>query len=83
MKEGRFVEVNVKEARNKISALLDRTQKGEEVLILRRGKKVARLVPAENSKKRLPDLNDFRASITIKGGALSRTVIEGRNEERY
>ncbi len=77
------MEVNVKEARNKISALLDRTQKGEEVLILRRGKKVARLVPVENSKKRLPDLSDFRASIAIKGRGLGQTVIEGRNEERY
>jgi prevent-host-death family protein len=33
------MEINVKEARNKISALLDITQKGGEVLISRRGKK--------------------------------------------
>ena len=36
-------EVNVKEARKRISELLDKAQQGEEVLILRRGKKVARL----------------------------------------
>ncbi len=77
------MEINVKEARNKISALLDITQKGGEVLISRRGKKVARLVPAADAEKRLPDLSVFRASIAVKGGPLSRTVIDGRNAERY
>ena len=77
------MEVNVKEARNKISALLDITQKGGEVLISRRGKKVARLVPAADVEKRLPDLSAFRASISVKGAPLSRTVIDGRNAERY
>jgi len=76
-------EVTVKEARNKISALLDKTEKGEDVLILRRGKKVARLVPVGDGEKRLPDLSDFRESINIKGDALSQSVIDGRNAERY
>ncbi len=77
------MEVSVKEARSKISSLLDRTQKGEEVVILRRGKKVARLVPIGNTDKRFPDLNTFRKSISLKGKPLSRTVIQQRNEERY
>jgi prevent-host-death family protein len=77
------MEVSVKEARNKISTLLDRTQKGEEILILRRGKKVARLVPVGNSEKGLPDLSDFRASIMVIGGSLSQVVIDSRNMERY
>ncbi|MDY6823460.1 MAG: type II toxin-antitoxin system prevent-host-death family antitoxin [Thermodesulfobacteriota bacterium] len=77
------MEVNVKEARRRISALLDQAQKGKEVFILRRGKKVARLVPAENSKKGLPDLSDFRSAIAVKGDGLSRTVIAGREAERY
>ncbi|MCF8053433.1 MAG: type II toxin-antitoxin system prevent-host-death family antitoxin [Desulfobacterales bacterium] len=77
------MEVSVKEARLKISALLDRTQKGEEILILRRGKKVARLVPVAGSERRLPDLAAFRESISIKGDSLSQTVIDGRNQERY
>lgn len=77
------MEVNVKEARNSIGKLLDRTQRGEEIMISRRGKKVARLVPVGGSAKRLPDLRDFRASITIRGAALSQTVIDVRNSERY
>lgn len=76
-------EVTVKQVRNKISALLDKTEKGEDVLILRRGKKVARLVPVGVWGKRLPDLSAFRESITVKGNDLSRTVIDARNAERY
>jgi prevent-host-death family protein len=77
------MEINVKEARSKISTLLDRTQKGEEITILRRGKKIAKLVPVDNAKKRLPDLSTFRSSISIKGEPLSQAIIKGRNEERY
>ena len=77
------MEVNVKEARSKISALLDRTEKGEEIMIVRRGKKVARLVPVENSPKCLPDLSEFRRSIAIKGKSLGKTVLEERDQERY
>jgi prevent-host-death family protein len=77
------MEVSVKEARNSIGTLLDRMQKGEEILISRRGKKVARLVPIVISEKRLPDLCDFRASISIRGDSLSQTVIDSRKMERY
>ena len=77
------MEVTVKEARDSIGKLLDRTQKGEEIVISRRGRKVARLAPVDVPEKRLPDLGDFRASIAVRGAALSQTVIDARNTERY
>jgi prevent-host-death family protein len=77
------MEVNVKEARTKISSLLDRTERGEEVVIIRRGKRIARLVSVGDACKRLPDLRGFRNSILVKGKSLSATVIQGREEERY
>ncbi len=40
-------EVGAFEAKNKLGTLLDWVEAGEEVLITRRGKAVARLVPAE------------------------------------
>ena len=40
-----MVEVGAFEAKNTLGALLDRVQSGEEVLITRHGKPVARLVP--------------------------------------
>ncbi len=38
-------EVNIKEARRNISRLLDEVVAGEEVVIIRRGKAIARLLP--------------------------------------
>ncbi|MFO7665892.1 MAG: type II toxin-antitoxin system prevent-host-death family antitoxin [Desulfobacterales bacterium] len=77
------MEVNVKEARTKISSLLDRTENGEDIVIIRRGKRVARLVAVGNACKRLPDLRRFRDSISVKGESLNAIVIQGRKEERY
>lgn len=76
------MEINVREARSRISSLLDRAQNGEEIIIIRRGQRVARLVPAYETQKRLPDLSSFRGTIRMKGGALSETVVQARDEER-
>jgi len=77
------MEINFEEAKLKMDSLLDRSQKGEEVVIVRSGRRIARLVPVSRSDKRLPDLKDFRDSIMVKGGTLGSVVIQGRNEERY
>jgi prevent-host-death family protein len=77
-----MLEVNVKEARSKLSTLLDRVERGEEIIIKRRGKKVALLVSPEREKS-LPSLKEFRASISPTGKPLSETVIDMRQEERY
>ena len=39
-------EIGAFEAKNKLAALLDRVERGEEIVITRHGKAVARLVPA-------------------------------------
>jgi prevent-host-death family protein len=39
--------IGVFEAKSRLTALLDAVEKGDEILITRRGKPVARLVPAE------------------------------------
>ena len=77
-----MLEVNVKEARSKLSNLLDRVERGEEIIIRRRGKKVARLVSPQRENV-LPSLKKFRASISMTGKSLSETVIDLRKEERY
>lgn len=48
------MEINVKDARSRLSSLLDRVRVGGEVIILRRGKEVARLVPPEGEGRPLP-----------------------------
>jgi prevent-host-death family protein len=77
-----MVEVNVKDARSQLSELLDRVERGEEVIIRRRGKKVAKLVSPTTTRP-LPSLRQFRAALKIKGKPMSETVIKARDEERY
>ncbi len=76
--------VNLKEARRRLSDLVKAAESGESVVITRRGREVARLVPLEPKRpKRLPDLAAFRASIEVRGKPLSDVVIEARQEARY
>jgi len=77
------MEINVKDARSRLSSLLDRVRVGGEVIILRRGKEVARLVPPEGEGRPLPSLKEFRASIRVTGKPLRDTVIQERQEGRY
>lgn len=47
-----MVEVNVYEAKTRLSALLEAVSRGEEVVIKNRNRPVARLVPIEPPKRR-------------------------------
>ncbi len=78
-----MLEINVKEARNNFSALLNKIEQGEEIIITRRGKKVARLTSPVKDDKKLTSLKSFRDSIRVTGKPLSRSVVDYRTEERY
>ena len=54
-----MMEVGAFEAKNKLSALLDLVEKGEEVVITRHGKEVARLVPPKGR----PNPEEARAAM--------------------
>jgi prevent-host-death family protein len=43
------MEIGAFEAKNKLSSLLERAERGEEIVITRRGKPVARLVPFQGT----------------------------------
>lgn len=76
--------INLKEARRRLSELVKAAERGESIVITRRGKEVARIVPLATKRlKGLPDLTEFRKSIKLKGKPMSETVIEMRREERY
>jgi prevent-host-death family protein len=48
------VQVNIAEAKAKRSSLLDQALAGEEVVVARAGKRLARLAPAESMTRRKP-----------------------------
>ncbi len=75
--------VSIKQARENFRSLLNRVAAGEEISLLRRGKEVARLSPPKAARQRLPSLDAFRRSISVKGRPLTDEVAGGRREERY
>ncbi|MBI5725924.1 MAG: type II toxin-antitoxin system prevent-host-death family antitoxin [Planctomycetes bacterium] len=76
--------VSVKNARQKFASLVRAAQRGRSVAITRRGKKVARIVPAEPPEAGpLPSLAEFRASIRCRGKGLSEIVVSERRKSRY
>jgi prevent-host-death family protein len=77
-------EIGAFEAKNRLGTLLDRAERGEEITITRRGRAVARLVPAQSGTER----GKARAAaarilargegVTLGGLSLKELVAEGR-----
>ena len=77
-----MMEISVKEARKNLSFLLDRVEHGDEIVITRRGKRVARLITPALEEK-LPGLKHFRGELKVSGEPVSQTVLKSRASERY
>jgi len=77
-------EVGAFEAKNKLSMLLDCVEHGEEILITRHGKPVARLVPSEPSFDRAKaqqaarGLLEASRGVTLGGLSIKELVNMGR-----
>jgi prevent-host-death family protein len=54
--------VNVHEAKTHLSRLLDRALRGEEIVIARAGRPLARLVPLDEQRPRTPGLAKGRVT---------------------
>ena len=78
-----MLKINIRDARNKLSHLIDQVEGGQQIILSRRGKAVAQLSPVNIEERSLPSLSQFRASIHAKSDNLSDTVIKLRKEERY
>lgn len=76
-------QVNIREARRRLSDIVDAALRGESTVITRRGRQVARVQPAGQAGCNLPDLTEFRAKVKVKGKALSQAVIDGRRDARH
>ncbi len=72
------------EAKNRLGQLLDLVEKGEEVVITRHGKEVARLVPPRTSHDKdaaraaAQRIRDMRRGVTLGGATLKELIDEGR-----
>ncbi|MDP9083905.1 MAG: type II toxin-antitoxin system prevent-host-death family antitoxin [Pseudomonadota bacterium] len=71
-------QVGIKEARQQLPDLIDRAAAGEEIVITRQGKAVAKLVSAPKTLKPLPSLAEFRRGL----GRLGTSSVQLLREER-
>ncbi|MBI3829040.1 MAG: type II toxin-antitoxin system prevent-host-death family antitoxin [Planctomycetes bacterium] len=79
-----MTKVSVREARSNLRELIAKAGSGEEVVLTRRGKEVARIVPPRRRPKPFPDLSQFREAMIKRGAKVTgNTVAEMRKEERY
>jgi prevent-host-death family protein len=76
--------VGLFQAKNGLSALVERASQGEEIVITRRGKEVAMLVPASRRSRRttrevIEHIRQTRVGAHLpKGYTLRRLIEEGR-----
>lgn len=77
-------EIGAFEAKSKLGTLLDWVANGEEVLITRRGKPVARLVPAETgfdhakARRAAEGIRARSVGVTLGGIKIKDLINEGR-----
>jgi prevent-host-death family protein len=73
------------EAKNRLGALLDRVEQGEEIVITRRGKPVAKLVPAgqgfdrKKARRDIAGLIEASRGVTLGGLKIRDLINEGRS----
>ena len=70
--------IGIKQARQELPGLIDRAEAGEEVIITRQGKPVAKLIAAPKTAKALPSLAKFRDKFKT-GTPASQLLREERN----
>ena len=59
--------IGIKQARQELPGLVDRAEAGEEIVITRQGKPVAKLTAIAHAPRVLPSLTQFRQDIGGKG----------------
>jgi len=71
--------VGIRQARQELPQLIDRAEAGEEIIITRQGKAVARLIAAPKALKSLPSLAEFRRGISPAGTPAMHLLREERD----
>jgi len=78
-------EKQVNQVREHLARYLTEAEQGEEIVVTRHSKPVAKIVPYETKQTQaaLPDLASHRKKLSVQGTPLSDDVINMRDEERY
>lgn len=78
-------EIGAFEAKNKLAHLLDLAEKGEEIIITRHGKQVARLLPIsrpfdrETARQAVEEIRRMRKGMRLDDATIKELINEGRS----
>jgi prevent-host-death family protein len=80
-----MVTVNLAQAKANLEELLDQVEHGEEVVVTRQGRAIARIIPTLRQTSPLPfdDLARFRATMPRSRRSATTLLREARDKERY
>ena len=73
--------ISFTEFRRRASEILTRVEKGETVRVIRHGKTVAKIIPAETEEK-IPAWKRPGLGLTRPGASLSKAILEERRKSR-
>ena len=76
------MDIGTKELRRRLSEILERVERGERVVVRRRGRPAVALSSLVPGDARLPSLAAFRARLRVRGLPLSAEVVAAREKER-
>ena len=77
-------QIGLFEAKNRLSSLVNRAEKGEEIIITRHGRPVAKLVPSapvfdrKKARKAVEEMRRLRRGVTLGGLKIKDLINEGR-----
>jgi prevent-host-death family protein len=77
-----MTQVSVAEAKAHLSSLLDAVAEGDSVVITRRGKPIAELVPRRAVRDLLPELEALRSSLPHQTTGAAETIHNLRDTAR-
>jgi prevent-host-death family protein len=77
-----MTQVSVAEAKAHLSSLLDAVAEGDSVVITRRGKPIAELVPRRAVRDLLPELEALRSSLPHQKTGAAETINNLRDTAR-
>ncbi len=76
--------ISVRDARAHLADIIAQVSTGQAVAITRRGREVARIVPAAQAVRPLPSRASTRAAMVKHGAKVTRSTVAAlRSEERW
>jgi prevent-host-death family protein len=78
-------EIGAFDAKNKLAHLLDLAEQGEEIIITRHGKQVARLLPIakpfdrETARQAVEEIKKMRTGMRLDDASIKELINEGRS----